>query len=174
MAKLSAYAKQVRAEREAAERAAAAMANMTEREIIHQIDLCEHNIADWQTSSSANNDRLRARIDGLRAELTSRRQAQTLEAAPEAADTTPVTVVTKLYQGDTWSTEPARTVTTPEHAAIVLSKFSAVYGAPESIAAGTKRAKFWFRADGDCNLLIVVDGASLANLRSAYVQAVSA
>jgi len=79
-----------------------------------------------------------------------------------------VTLTSKLYKGLEWSTDRAEGVTSIEHAARMLARWTAMYARPEAIQAGAD-AKFWFRRD-DYNLLVTVQNVSIDDLRAAYRQ----
>lgn len=166
MAKLSATAKRIRAEQAAATERAAIMANMTEREIVAEITRCEANVQDWQTDAFArrNNDTLRARIVTLRAELTCRRQGQTLEAAPADPE---VVIASKLFHGDDAVSDRIEE-TAPITAAVAkLADWTRIFARPEAINT-EDGSKFWFRAPDGFVLLAVVKGANVNDLRNTY------
>lgn len=79
-----------------------------------------------------------------------------------------VTLSSKLYKGDSWTSFRADCRKDIKTAAFMLSKWSEMYGRPEAISAGPREAKFWFRQSDEFNLLITVAGASLAELRAAW------
>lgn len=79
-----------------------------------------------------------------------------------------ITLTAKLYQGTDWVTEPAHMTCSVEHAAHMLAGWTRMYSRPEAISAGPQSAKFWFRDANDYNLLVIVEGASVADLRAAY------
>jgi len=78
-----------------------------------------------------------------------------------------VAVSSKLFKGIEWQTDKAESVASVEHAATLLARWSQMYGRPEPINTD-RGAKFWFRDAHDYNLLIVISGASVNDLRAAY------
>ena len=49
----------------------------------------------------------------------------------------------------------------------MLADWSRMYAKPEAIQTD-RGAKFWFRDAHDFNLLVIVDGATVSQLRDAY------
>ena len=78
-----------------------------------------------------------------------------------------VKISAKIYHGDTWHSMRADCWRPIKTAAMMLGKWSEVYGTPEPICTESG-CKFWFHDGEGYNVLIVVQGASVHELRAAY------